>query len=168
MDEPKYAYLIGRIKKVGLLRRIWGRNTVQDLDLHIQQVPILEYVMENDGCNQSEIAEALRVSAQSVALSTKRMQNAGLIVKHVDSKNLRRNKLSITEKGRELTLECRNRFENLDSRMCDGISQAELDSLCAVLDKMISNLTYDELDGLSNRELCDMICKRDNDTKEGK
>lgn len=161
MDEPKYAYLVRRIQKVGLLRRIWGRNTVTDLDLHMQQMPILEYIIEHDGCNQCEIAEALRVSAQSVALSTKRMQNAGLLVKDVDANNLRRNKLSVTQKGRELTQECRNRFDNLDGRMCEGLTQDELDGFCAVLDKMIENLTYEELDGLSMNELRDIICKHD-------
>lgn len=162
MNEPKYAFLVRRMQRVSLLRRIWGRSAVTDLDLHIQQLPILEYVIQNDGCNQCEIAEALRVSAQSVALSTKRMQNAGLIVKYVDANNLRQNKLSVTDKGRELTLECRNRFDSIDGRMCEGLTQDELDGFCSVLDKMISNLTDEELDGLSMHELRNIVCKHDN------
>ena len=166
MDEPKYAYLVRRMQRVSLLRRIWGRNTVMDLDLHMQQMPILEYIMENDGCNQCEIAEALNVSAQSVALSTKRMQNAGLVVKDVDANNLRRNKLSITPKGRELTRECRNRLDNLDGRMLDGLDSDELEAFCNILDKMIANLTSDELDGLSMDELRNIVCNRDHNNNK--
>ena len=158
MDAPKYAYLVRRIHRLSLLRRIWGRRTVEDVELHMQQIPILEFIMQNDGCNQCEIADSLRVSAQSIALSTKRMQHAGLLTKYVDECNLRRNKLSLTEKGRALTEQCRERFENLDAMMCSGLSQEEIDAFCAITDKMISNLTFGDLRELTVDELRDLLC----------
>ena len=169
MDAPKYAFLVRRIQKLSLLRRIWGRRTLEDIDMHMQQIPILEYVLKNDGCNQCEIAEALRVSAQSIALSTKRMQHAGLLVKDVDTNNLRRNKLSLTPKGIETTARCRERFDNLDSRMCNGLTRDELYMFCDVLDKMIANLSCGDLSEMSMDELRDIVCKTsEKENKENK
>ncbi len=166
METPKYAYLVHRIQRLSLLRRIWGRRTIEDMDLYMQQIPILEFVLKNDGCNQSEIAESLRVSAQSIALSTKRMQHSGLLVKYVDESNLRRNKISLTDKGRELTIRCRERFENLDAIMCKGLSPEEIDAFCLTMDKMISNLNCGDLKELSVHELHDILCSQNSRPNE--
>ena len=72
-------------------------------------MPVLRYVMENDGCKQVDLANFLRVTPASVALSTKRMQKAGYLEKEVDEYNLRRNKLHVTPQGRQLAADCKGR-----------------------------------------------------------
>ena len=64
------------------------------------QPPILHEISEREGCTQIELAEALGVSAPSIAASTKRLEKSGLIRKETDDSNLRRNKIYLTESGR--------------------------------------------------------------------
>lgn len=101
---------------------------------------VLRYVMENDGCTQVALANFLRVTPASVALSTKRLQRAGYLSKEVDEYNLRCNRLHITQEGRELEERCRNEFERLLSDAFAGFEEAELRQFSEYLGRVSSNL----------------------------
>lgn len=136
--------VISRMEKLHLLRRIILQKATADIGLHMGQLPILEYVRKNDGCTQAELAEKLLVSPASIALSTKRMEKEGLLEKHVDENNLRRNQLTVTEKGRRVSERCRNIFNEADTRMFDGFEKSELEHFLACLDKMLFNITGED------------------------
>ena len=72
------------------------------------------------------------------------MQKSGLLNKEVDERNLRQNRLSITEKGLETSQKCKGIAQNLNQRMFDGFSEEELDALEAYLDRIIHNLSSDK------------------------
>lgn len=133
--------VISRMEKLHLLRRIILQKATADIGLHMGQLPILEYVRKNDGCTQAELAEKLLVSPASIALSTKRMEKEGLLEKHVDENNLRRNQLTVTEKGRKISEQCRSIFNEADTRMFAGFDKNELEHFLACLDKMLFNIT---------------------------
>ena len=141
---PKMTELSRRIRKIYLLRRSLFGKLAADLDIDMQQGPILEYIKKNPGCTQVELAKALAVSAASIAFSTKRMQKSGLLNKEVDERNLRQNRLSITEKGLETSQKCKGIAQNLNQLMFDGFSEEELDALEAYLDRIIHNLSSDK------------------------
>ena len=73
-------------QRAHLLRTILNRRTAMESGLFLGQLPMLEYIWLHDGCTQVEVAQALDVSAASVAVSTKRLQKAGLLVKKTDEK----------------------------------------------------------------------------------
>lgn len=129
----------GRLMLLLLLRR----NILQrsgETGLHPSQLPILEALSHNPGCTQQELADCLRVTPASVALSTKRLEKAGLIEKRADKTDRRRNRLCITEKGRQLSLEHRRRMDALDADMLQSFSEEEMQQLCTLLDRMIETL----------------------------
>ena len=140
----KMTELSRRIRKIYLLRRSLFGKLAADLDVDMQQSPILEYVRKNHGCTQVELAKALAVSPASIALSTKRMQKTGLLKKEVDEHNLRQNRLSITQKGLETSEKCKGIAHNLNHRMFDGFSEEELEGLENYLDRIIHNLSSDK------------------------
>jgi DNA-binding MarR family transcriptional regulator len=109
--------------------------------LYFGQLPIIEYIIRNEGCTQKEIADKLGVTPPSIAISTKRMQKAGLIEKRTDENNLRRNCLSATKNGMELAKRCRERVDDLDKRMFRGFSEKELNIFRNSLDRMIENIS---------------------------
>lgn len=100
----------------------------------------MNYIFENDGCTQVDIAEKLQVSAACIATSTKRLQNAGLIMKSVDEKNLRCKRLSLTSTGREVLGECHAPFDEYDKNIFRNISEEELENTRKVLDKLLYNM----------------------------
>lgn len=139
-----YSDIVGRLNKVQLLRRCCLHNAMGDLELHFGQLPILEYVKEHDGCTQAEISDSLAVTPASVALSTKRLQRSGFLEKVVDESNLRRNRISLTSRGREASEKCRRTFDEFDLKMFDGFSEADLETLRGLLDRMTMNITGEE------------------------
>lgn len=130
-----------RIRKIYLLRRSLFGKLAADLDIDMQQNPILQYVKANPQCTQVELAKALAVSPASIASSIKRMQKMGLIQKEVDEKDLRQNRLSITQKGLKRSEECQEIAHNLNHKMFDGFSEEELTELESYLERLIHNLS---------------------------
>lgn len=137
----KYFEVVGSMEKLHILRRIVLQKATSDIGLYIGQLPILEHIRHNDGCTQAELAEKMFVSPASIALSTKRMEKEGLLKKQTDKDNLRRNKLTITKKGREISEECRKVFDEVDEKMFAGLSSDEVSQFKELLDKMLISLT---------------------------
>ncbi|NLV37093.1 MAG: MarR family transcriptional regulator [Clostridiaceae bacterium] len=133
--------IVGKLVKLNLLRRIELNKTATDEGLYFGQLPIIEYIINNEGCTQKEIADRLGVTPASIAISTKRMQKAGLIEKRTDENNLRCNRLSATNNGIELARTCRERANDLDKRMFKGFSEQELDAIRNSIDRMIENIS---------------------------
>lgn len=137
-----------RLFKLSILKRL-TYNKIEDCQcLYFAQLPILEFIIENDGCTQKLIAEKMQVSPPSVATSTKRLQKAGLIEKKPDNNNLRCNKLTATELGKHLAEKRRYQRDCTDELMFKDFSQEEMNQLAMLLDKAIVNLNNGEPDDL--------------------
>lgn len=150
--------LAGKLRTINLLRRIFIQKAQPDVELYFGQLPILEYIRDNDGCTQIEIAEKLCVTPASISTSTKRLKKAGLLTKAADPDNLRCNRLSITPEG---IVRCENNRKSVDrlySLMFKGISKSELDELDSTLSKIIRNLAPSSNgDTLSSMDIAALI-----------
>lgn len=144
--ETDLRNIVGRIKQLNILHRIYIHRAAAENGMFFGQPPILEYVIDHDQCTQTEIAETLQVSAPSIATSIKRMQKAGLLLKIRSENDGRNNRISITEKGLEHATTCRVAFDDVDERMFTGFDAAECDVFCQYLDRLIGNLTTDEFE----------------------
>jgi len=137
----------GRLLFLQLLRR----NLLQrsgDEGLHPGQLPIVEALLCHPGSTQQELAIRLHVSAASIALSTKRLQNAGLIEKREDCKDRRRNRLYATKEGEQLALSRRRCLDEVDQKTFLGLTDEERITFCSLLDRMIANLGESAADGI--------------------
>lgn len=136
-----------RLMFLQLLRR----NLLQrgaDEGLHPGQLPIVEALLCHPGSTQQELATRLHVSAASVALSAKRLQNAGLVEKRMDSKDHRRNRLYATSEGEQLAASRRQCMDAVDTMTFAGLSEEDRRTFAALLDRMIANLGESAADGL--------------------
>jgi len=108
------------------------------------QFPLLKRLIANPGTTQQELSAALLVSPAAVALSTKRMEKAGLLEKRADPDNRRRNLLFATQAGRD-ALEAASRvFGVVDELTFAGFDEAERAQLGLMLGRMIHNLSDGE------------------------
>lgn len=135
-----YRTIVDNTHKLELLRRIYARGRTRDVEMHRGQVPILDYIITNDGCTQAEAAAFLGVTPASVALSAKRMAAAGLIERSADEEDMRRNHLSATEKGKRAFEDFMAVFHEIDERMFEGFSDEELNLFNEMLMRMIENI----------------------------
>lgn len=139
----KLTEIVGRFYQLEILRRGYIQEATADIGLYFGQLPILEYVIAHDGCTQKEIADAIQVTPASVAISTKRMQKAGLLEKTVSDHNLRSNQLAVTLKGRELSQRYRSKFDEVDQKMFAGFQESELEQLDSYFERLIMNLSHE-------------------------
>lgn len=136
--------LINLFENAHMFRQINIRQGLQGKGIYDRQFPILNYIAKNEGCTQVDIAKALYISPASVAISTKRLQKAGLIQKEVDENSLRKNRVTVTEEGREIIQQCRQIFAQLDNMMFRGFAEDDMEALKGLLARMVYNLAGEE------------------------
>lgn len=158
--NKKFLGVVGRLEKLSILRRMEANRISAEAGLYMGQLPILEYIIHHDGCTQKEIADLMSVSPASIATSTKRLQKAGLVKKQIDEDNLRKNMLSVTEKGMELAIKCRESFDEFDKKLFNGFSDEELLSVKEHLDRLIANISDD-----SKIDFCSIVALRNESKK---
>ncbi len=108
--------------------------------LYFGQPPILKYLSEHKNSTQKEIADALHVSPPSIATSLKRMEESGLLVRTESKTDARRNTLTLTKKGKELSEYASNMFLRMDDITYSGFTEDELDMLNSFVERMNNNL----------------------------
>lgn len=153
MDSISYHDIIKKLAMLVSIHSYYIHSASAACGLYKGQLPILEQAENNENCTQKEIAEMLWISAPSVATSIKRMEKAGLLEKNCDENDLRNNRICLTDKGKELTQKCRIEFNAIDEQMFSGFSPEECSLLYQFFDRMIANLSTDEVDPQKIREL---------------
>ncbi|WP_426350944.1 MarR family winged helix-turn-helix transcriptional regulator [Alloiococcus sp. CFN-8] len=141
-----YREIIHKLNKMNLLHRIYIGRAFHHHGLYFGQLAILEYIIKNENCTQRELAEALGVSAPSIATSIKRMSRGELIEKNDDDKDSRVNRLKVTSSGREIAEKCRKDFDKVDEKMFQGFTPEECDILSGYLERLMINLSQGEFE----------------------
>lgn len=90
--------------------------------------------------SQKELADMLHISPATAATSLKSLERSGYVSRHIDERDSRRNRISITEAGLCALRTSREVFESVDEYMFHGFTQAERDMLYAFHRRMLDNL----------------------------
>lgn len=161
MDDRNVVDAMHRLE---LIRRMRIQTMLRGTDAHRGQGPILDYIETHPRCTQAEAAESLGVSPPSITCSVKRMENAGLIIKTADEKDMRCTRLELTEKGRQNHKKVKAAFGKLDSEMFAGISEADKERLIELYARMAENL-YKKGAGKPLSELMNELRRMEDDEK---
>lgn len=89
---------------------------------------------------QSEIAEMFQVSHAAVAVSLRKMEQAGLIVRTAREGNARVKEIRLTEKGVCMVEKTKKLFEAVGNAALKGIPEEDLDVMHACMEKIKKNL----------------------------
>ncbi len=141
-----YKVISHNLTELECYRRYLTHVLLRNSGIYFGQPPIIKHLCETGTCTQNELAKAVNVSPASVAVSVKRMQKSGLIDKVSDENDMRRNKISITEKGRALDVLINSRFDELDKKMYGGFTEKELEQLDSYIIRITANLSKDAPD----------------------
>lgn len=102
---------------------------------------LLEYPEDGSSApSQKELADLLHISPATMATSLKSLEKYGYISRQTDAQDSRRNRISITQKGREAILTSQAVFDSVDRYMFHGFSQQERDQVFAFHQRMLQNL----------------------------
>ena len=158
-----YKNAVKKMCRVTLLHRYAISTSLSGLKLYRGQPEILEYLNEHGDCSQKELADFLGVTPASIATSLKRMSKSGFIEKTPDENDRRINRLSLSEKGKEIRLAGKSECDKVDKAMFSGFSDEEITAFSDMLSRIAENLSPD---GMSDKELYIIKKRRNGDDKD--
>lgn len=94
--------------------------------------------------NQRELAEAVGVREATLTHHLNAMDVEGLVTRRRDASNRRIHVVELTDAGEEMFLRLRTAAMAFDQRLRAGITEGELTSLEATLDRLVRNVTADD------------------------
>lgn len=140
-----YREMVHKLISTSLIHRYHITKSAQKAGLYYGQPMILEYIKEHTACTQKELADSLHISPASVATSIKRLEKSGYVTRSTDKKDIRKNRLSLTDNGLNILTEFRSICDETDKEMFKGFSEEECRLLCSFLERLYNNLDTENL-----------------------
>ena len=101
---------------------------------------LLMEISKNPQRSQKELAEKMKVSTAAVAVSLKKLEKGGYIIRETDAEDTRLNQVVITKKGEDVVRKSMEIFKKTDARLFEGFSKEEIIELAEILDRLTENL----------------------------
>ena len=105
-----------------------------------QHMLLMHLYHSKDAPSQKEIANRFNISPAAVAVSLKKLENEGYILRNASENDNRYNQITITDKGKGVVDMTKEILDGLDERSFGNLSDDEKSTLATLLDKIISNL----------------------------
>lgn len=138
-DSP-YRELMHTYMGINRLHRMVLERELNKTGVYRSQHQLLMYISANPNVSQKDIARMHQVSAATVAVSLKKLENGGYIKREVDQEDNRFNQICITEKGKAVVEGSIAFFQKLEAQMYEGFGPEELLQLQGFLDRIYQNL----------------------------
>lgn len=110
--------------------------------LHRSQHSMLVYVKKCGHVpTQKELADFFLISPSAVAVTVRKLENAGYLLRESNEKDGRCNGITLTKEGEDVLEKTKKRFDKVDARMFSGFTDEEYRMFSSCLDKMHKNLS---------------------------
>ncbi|MCD8322486.1 MAG: MarR family transcriptional regulator [Oscillospiraceae bacterium] len=111
------------------------------LDLRTGQGAVLTALGYSGGCTQKELAEYRHVSAATISVMLRRMENAGLVTRS-SGEDGKSNLITLTEHGRQVYDRLMEDMAGEPERVFAGLSQEDLQAAERIFHTVSENLAY--------------------------
>ena len=148
--------LVRELISISVIHRYRISKSASQVGLYFGQPRIIEYIIENTDCTQKDVAAAMHISPASVAVTLKRLEKAGLIIRKNDESDSRKNHLSVTQKGVDSLKEFRRICDATDEDMFKDFSEKEIETLHYLLSRLHKNLNSENL---TKEEISDFLAE---------
>ena len=115
-------------------------NNIKDLKLTLGQPKVLDYLRQNDGAMQKDIAQGCHIEASSLSNILNGMEKNGLITRNIDKYNRRNINIFMTEKGKEICKRIEQEFITIEKKAFYNFSEKEIQKLTEYMIKIYNNL----------------------------
>ncbi len=107
---------------------------------HPGQAGLLGCLLDKGSISQGDLCRMLQVSAAAVAVSLRRLEQQGMILRLKNPNDLREKLLSLTPLGIQTAKDIRAAVDKVQVQAIQGFSPEELESLMGYLARIIDNL----------------------------
>ena len=120
----------------GRLRRLaFSHHPLHDSGVTMPQLTLLEWIEASPGSGVQEVADGLGLTAPTVSVGLRRLENAGLLRRQPNPQDGRALQILLTEKGQALCQLARAFRRDKLQRLLRGLAPAERATLLALLEK---------------------------------
>lgn len=126
--------------KTGHLHRDVLEKEVRRTGVYRSQHQILMFLSNHPEASQKEIAEFLGVSTATIAVTLKKLEKAGYILRASDPKDNRCNRIQLSGKGEEIVTQSHEIFWRVEEAMFLGFSEEEKKKLINFFERICENL----------------------------
>lgn len=127
---------------LGLFERLrqltFSQHPLQDSPVSMAQLTLLEWVAASPGCGVQQMAEGLGLSAPTVSVAVRRLEEAGWLQRQTHPQDARAIQISLTAEGRALYERARAFQRGKVLRLLAGLTPQESATLLALLEKAIA------------------------------
>ena len=125
------------------LLRIRAHTLLGQIGLYRGQQFVLSALWEQEGINQSELAQQLHVQPATITNALQRMERAGLVERRQDTQDLRVSRVYLTDAGRNIRGAVDEIWAELEEQAFAGLSPGEVAVLRRLLAQVYDNLIQD-------------------------
>lgn len=162
MNELKNK-TIERFEIIQMLRLRCFRQVAKENYIPCRQYPIMEYLMEHDGCSQIEISKYFHISAAAITKSIDRLEKSNFVVRKADQENKRANLIYLTDLGKDTFNKASDHFERIDELMLNKLNENDLHKLVEYFDLMLEGLYGQKVNENNINELFKTMVKEDDE-----
>lgn len=140
-DKERAHYMFYKMIQVDRLHRSIFEKMHSAFGIHRSQHRLLMYISKIDSCNsQKDIAEHFGISPAAVAVSLKKLEDAGYVQRESAEKDSRFNSIALTEKGKNIVEKSLDFFSESDRAMFEDFSEEDYENFDSCLEKMAEGL----------------------------
>ena len=100
------------------------------------QPKVIDYLLSHPSSFQREIADGCFIEPATLSPILNKMGEAGLIQRNKNSRNKKTSIVSLTDKGRKIGCKLRELFLDVEKKVCEELSEKELEILLQCLQKI--------------------------------
>ena len=127
--------IYGLIGKVNHKSAIYGFELLKEKNIHPRQMPLIIHLSKKEGCTQKELADMMQIKPSTLNVMIGRMEKNGYIEKKQDEKDSRKSRIYFTEKGKNISDECYQRFLMIQKTLQEYFTKEEQNELERLLNK---------------------------------
>ena len=135
MPKHRFVYLLSRARHA-LMRRL-DEEALAACGITSVQLGALFALEKNDGCQLSELATTLGLDGSAVTGLARRLEQAGVVTRQRCESDRRSWRLYLSARGREVLQLGHQSMREVNERITEGLSEAELDIAAGFLKNII-------------------------------
>ena len=101
---------------------IYAKHILKDTNITHSQVSILMNLLKKDDICQDELSQPLILDKGAVARTLQKLEDEGYITRMQDVENRRRNKISLTDKGRDIVIQIQESVKEREEAIINNMS----------------------------------------------
>lgn len=136
--------LHGSLIRLNKMHRKMAKREFQKVNLTEGKPKILDFIINNPGCSQREIAFYCKIEPATATSILSSMEKEELIYRERNLKDKRILNVFLTEKGVESQKKVEKVFLELDEICFDGFSEEEKNNAINILNRLYENLAKDK------------------------